>query len=130
MKTMSKVWGPLGAALLLSLFLPAGAAAAGAGACFTWDCTVGPLGSGYCEFDGSCSYGDPYVWKYNWDWGDGNGTGLTGQEDPSYDFDICYPQVTLTVADFSGNVESVTCTIHAGNACPGPAIGSTTGTCQ
>lgn len=110
---------------LTGLAVPQVASAAGASACFTWNCS-----NGSCQFNGTCSTGTPYVWKYKWDYGDGSSSGLTGNATPTHGYSVCYPSVSLTVYDFDGNIESVSCLIGTGDpGCPGPPL-PTVGTCQ
>lgn len=91
-------------------------AAQAATACFDWDCTAG---AGYCTFDASCSSATPYVWKYNFNWGDGTSTGLTGSATQTHDYTgtgPAYPTVTLTIYFFDApSSKTVSCDIVARN---------------
>ena len=87
----------------------ASAPAAHAGACFDWSCDGS--GSRACTFDASCSTLSPYVWKYNFDFGDGTGTGLTGTAVWNHTYSSGYSStVSLTVTSFSGS-STVNCTV-------------------
>src|SRR5262245_43046686 len=85
-------------------------APAHAGAAFTWSCDPSTVN---CSFDGSGSTASPYVWKYNFDFGDGSSTGLTGNATASHTFTSGYSStVTLTIYFFSGSgSDSVSCTV-------------------
>ena len=112
---------------IAGLLIPAMAEAT-ATSCFDFDCTTGA--AGYCTFNGGCSTGTPFVWKYNWDFGDGTSTGLTGQSTQNHTYSICHPGVTLTVYTWDGDIESVQCIINNRLPnCPGP-LPPTSGRCS
>ncbi len=99
--------------LMLAVFaaiLCFNSAPAHAGPTFTWSCNSG---TGACSFDASGSTANPYVWKYNFDFGDGSGTGLTGNPTASHTFTSGYSStVTLTIYFFSDpGSASVNCTV-------------------
>lgn len=122
---MKKVLLPLFAfvALLCIASIPAQAAA-----CFTWSCDHA---TGACTFNASCSTANPYVWKYNFDWGDGSSTGLVGSPNQSHTFSSgSDSRVTLYVHAFQEPVtQTVSCWVyhHPWQVSP-PAPSS--GTCQ
>lgn len=86
-------------------------APAQAGPCFDWTCDGS--GTRQCSFDASCSTASPYVWKYDFNFGDGSDTGLTGNATASHTFASGYSStVTLTTYFFSGSGSaSVSCTV-------------------
>lgn len=119
--------------ILLPLFafvavLCIASAPAHAGACFDWSCDQS---TGACSFDASCSTASPYVYKYNFNWGDGSTTGLTGSATWNHTFTSGYDSnVTLTIIFFSGSgSHSVTCPVfhHIFPVGPQPPSG---GRCQ
>jgi hypothetical protein len=85
-------------------------APAHAGACFDWFCDQS---TGTCTFDASCSTASPSIYKYNFDFGDGTTTGLTGTATWSHTFTSGYDSnVSLTIIFFSGSGSAtVTCPI-------------------
>jgi hypothetical protein len=106
--------------------VPLAAMAANEDACFDFVCDTD---TEVCSFDALCSSADPWIWKYQWDFGDGEQTGLTGDSDPVHAYEpICYPAVTLTVHTFEG-FDTVSCPIHTGANCPGPTS-PTSGRCD
>lgn len=119
---MKKLMLALACSLSVCL-LPATAEAVDA--CFDYVCDEQ---TNECQFDAACSSGQP--WKYDWDFGDGTQTGLTGDSDPVHQYDpICYPQVTLKFHTFDGSDE-VSCFIHTGYpGCPGPPVAGPDGRC-
>lgn len=110
----------LGLIAIMSVLGSAQAAQA-ATACFDWDCTAG---GGACTFDASCSSATPYVWKYNFTWGDGTGTGLTGTPTQSHNYGStgpAYPTVTLTIYFFDDpSSKTVSCDIVTRNVVSPP----------
>lgn len=123
---MQKRWILVLAVGFAALLAPAVAHAGSATACFDWNCVAGT-----CTFDGSCSSATPYIWKYNWTFGDGTGTGLTSQSDPTHVYTACWPTVQLLVANFEGDYDTVSCEISTEyGGCPGPPHGATSGRCQ
>jgi hypothetical protein len=83
--------------------------------CFDWDCSEGTN----CTFNAGCSEADPFIWKYNFDFGDGTSTGLTGNPEWEHDYTIsgpAYPYVTLYIYPWSEvGVLSVQCQIVVRN---------------
>lgn len=65
------------AAICVCLVAPT---ALGATACVDWSCIMG-----VCDFDASCSSASPFIWKYAYDFGDGNGT-VTGSSTLQYTY--------------------------------------------
>lgn len=97
---------------LLAVFAVAAPAYAGGNACFTWNCDAS---TGYCVFDAGCSSADPYVWKYNMDFGDGTSTGLTGNSTFSHQYasGVYEANASLTIYFFSEpESDSASCTIN------------------
>ena len=81
-----------------------------AGACFDWSCNSSTRA---CTFDASCSTASPYVWKYDFAFGDGSDTGLTGNAQQNHTYSSGFDaEVNLTIYFFSGTGSaSVTCDI-------------------
>ena len=104
-------------------------APAQAGPCFDWSCDGS--GTRACTFDASCSTASPYVYKYNFDFGDGATTGLSGSPFHNHTYASGYDSnVTLTILFFSGSGSaSVTCTVwtHVLPVGPQPVM---SGRCQ
>jgi hypothetical protein len=82
-----------------------------AGPCFDWSCSGTDTRA--CSFNASCSTASPYVWKYDFAFGDGSDTGLTGNANQNHSYASGYDaNVTLTIYFFSGSgYASVTCDI-------------------
>lgn len=106
--------------MILSLFVFLGAfanagAAAAATACFDWSCDSTLT----CSFDASCSSASPYIWKYEWDFGDGTNTGLTSDSSPEHTYDLsdpAYPDIQLTIYFFDEPLsKTVACDIVVRN---------------
>jgi hypothetical protein len=102
-------------------------APAQAGPCFDWACN----GAGGCTFDASCSTASPYVWKYDFNFGDGADTGLTGGPSWSHIYSGgTGSNVTLTIYFFSGSGSaSVVCPIWH-HLFPSPPQPPFNGRCQ
>jgi len=117
-------------AILIAAFLPAVSWADDI-ACFDYDCETN--NGQPCTFDASCSDGDPFIWKINFDWGDGSTTGLTSQYEWehvfSYSGNECAKDVTLYVFPYSSETAQVTCNIIF-RCCPfGPQTCGQAGRC-
>jgi hypothetical protein len=81
-------------------------------ACFDWSCNES---SGLCTIDASCSSASPYIWKYQFDFGDGTATGLTGNKVQyhQYGSSVYEATVTLRILYFGDPGENaVACTIN------------------
>lgn len=81
-------------------------------ACFDWICDGG---TGLCTIDAGCSSASPYIWKYDFNFGDGTSTGLTGVsvQNHQYGSGVYEATVTLKIFYFSDPGESsVACTIN------------------
>lgn len=91
------------------LGLAAGQAEA-ATACFDWSCDDSTY---LCTFDASCSVGLPYIWKYNFFFGDGNSSGLIGSSTTQhqYAWGDPHPDVKLLIVPQWEDVTEVTCEI-------------------
>lgn len=107
---MRALEGLFAVVLLVALLALASPAEAAGNACFTWDCD-----ENICAFDASCSSADPYIWKYEMDFGDGTSTGLTGNSSFNHtytDSERYEATVTLKIHFFSTpESDSATCTI-------------------
>lgn len=121
---MKKVLLPLFA---LVAILCIASAPAHAAACYTWSCNHS---TGACSFNASCSTANS-LWKYEFNWGDGSSTGLTGSASQTHTFSSGYSHnVTLYVYAWAEPVtQSVVCEVfhHSWPWSPQPP---TSGTCQ
>lgn len=81
-------------------------------ACFDWECA-----DLICDFDASCSTGEPYIWKYSFDFGDGTGTGLTGNpvQQHTYSLEYPYPVIKLTIIPMGEDMTTLECQIVVRN---------------
>lgn len=97
------------AALALLLMLPMAAEADNV-ACYDWECNQS---THVCTFDSGCTELDGSLWRYVWDFGDGSGSVLTGNEviQHQYAFPHYTPDVKLTVAPYDVDFFSVECEI-------------------
>lgn len=114
--------------LVLAAWLLAAAAPAKANeACFDWTCDPSTL---TCDFDAGCTtWTSGQLWRYSWDFGDGSGTVLTGNDEIQHDYSSgCWKLVKLTVLPFSADAFSVECEVRLQD-CVGPALG-TSGRCE
>lgn len=116
------------AGFLLAAWLLAAAVPAEANdACFDWECDDSTL---TCTFDAGCTtWTNGQLWRYSWDFGDGSGTTLTGNDEIQHDYSSgCWKMVELTVIPFSADPFSVECEVLLQN-CVGPPQGLS-GRCQ
>lgn len=103
------------------------APAEGATACFDWSCDESTL---LCDFDTSCSTGQPYIWKFHFTWGDGtqsNYSAVTSWQH-QYTSSDAYPHVRLLVVPWGESMTEVTCQITVYNQI-GPPVLPTEGRC-
>lgn|GEM_PF-1877480 len=116
---MKRLLGTILGLLFLISALPA--TAAPTNACYDWSCD--PF-TRTCSFDATCSFGDPIIWFYFWQFGDG-GTHFTGSPATSHTYggESCAFDVTLTVTPFSSEpADTVTCAAVL-SVCPiGPQL--------
>lgn len=97
----------LAIALLAAYAVPAHSATA----CFDWSCTT----DGFCTINAGCSSASPYIWKYDFDFGDGTWTGLTGNSVQTHQYggSVYESYVTLRILYWSDpGVNTVTCRIN------------------
>lgn len=89
------------------------AQAAQATACFDWSCNEDTRS---CTFDASCSTANPYVWKWQFYWGDGTNTYLEGSPYFTHQYSVNYATVTLKVHSFqTPSLQEVSCEINIRN---------------
>jgi len=112
--------------ILFCLALLAPAAQADTHVCFDWSCNSTTK---QCTFDASCSSASPFIWKYDFDWGDGSSTGLTGNPNQTHSYPSTpYPVVELTVYPWGDDVQSHSCQITVYNVFSPPL--PTSGRCE
>lgn len=69
-----------------------------------------------CTFDASCSTANPYVWKWQFYWGDGTNTYLEGSPYFTHQYSVNYATVTLKVHSFqTPSLQEVSCEINIRN---------------
>jgi hypothetical protein len=105
MRTMGLVLGVF-TAILVFARVPAHA-----GPCFDWSCSG--TASRACTFDASCSTASPFVYGYDFNFGDGSDTSLTGNAMWSHSYSSGYDAtVSLTIYFWSGSSRaSVSCDV-------------------
>jgi hypothetical protein len=114
---MRKMFVLLGSVLLACISATAANAAT---ACFDWSCNES---TGFCTIDASCSSASPYIWKYDFDFGDGTWTGLTGNKVQTHQYgsSVYEAVVTLRILYWSSpGQNTVACTIHTRLPVVGP----------
>src|ERR1700681_1196564 len=96
--------------LVFAAILVFASSPAHAGACYDWSCNSSTRA---CSFDASCSTASPYVWKYDFAFGDGSDTGLTGYAMQNHTYTSGFDaEVKLPIYFFSGTGSApVTCDI-------------------
>jgi|SRR6185312_741066 len=108
-----------GCFLLMAVASRAGATTA----CYDWDCNET---THVCSFDSSCSSWTGNLFRFSWDFGDGNSAN-TASSTITHSYSIPYPTVQLTVIPLSSGTASVSCGIVVWNNI-GPPVG-TSGHC-
>jgi hypothetical protein len=92
-------------------------------ACFDWVCDPNPW-TLTCTFDAGCTqWTSGQLWRYRWDFGDGQGYAFTGDEIiVNYYYSGCYKIVELTVIPLDAEPFSVeNCEVLLQN-CVGPPL--------
>lgn len=86
-------------------------AAHAATACFDWQCTT----AGFCTINAGCSSASPFIWKWDFNFGDGVDTGLTGNsvQTHQYGSSVYDSVVTLRILYWSDpGQNTVSCRIN------------------
>jgi hypothetical protein len=105
--------------LVITLFAACAVPAYSATACFDWSCNT----TGLCTIDAGCSSASPFIWKYDFAFGDGTSTGLTGVSVQSHQYgsSIYEAYVTLRIMYWSDpGVNTITCSINTRMPVVGP----------
>jgi hypothetical protein len=97
--------------LVLGLFALTVPAAATNKPCYDWSCNET---THVCSFDASCSTFSSSLFRYAWDFGDGNTTN-TGVATITHTYSIPYPHVTLSLWFLDSATVSTDCDIVVWN---------------